>query len=95
MVWRHRGAPCALRLRAGGADATAGGTQRNLEKSSSGWLVGDSLTVADLAAYGRVMSFKLGKYDAIPADVVDAFPKTNGMLSLRSMRAAGCPSHTS
>jgi len=34
-------------------------------------LVGDSLTVADLALYSRVMSFKLGKYDNIPGDIVD------------------------
>ena len=41
--------------------------------------MGDSLTVADLAAYGRVMSFKRGKYDNIPADVVDNFPLTTAL----------------
>jgi glutathione S-transferase len=37
------------------------GLERFAGRNASGWLVGDSLTVADLALYSRVMSFKLGK----------------------------------
>jgi photosystem I subunit 11 len=54
-------------------------TSQGWAQFSSGWLVGDSLTVADLALYSRVMSFKLGKYDDIPGNVVDAFPKVSAL----------------
>ena len=55
------------------------GLERFAGCNASGWLVGDSLTVADLALYSRVMSFKLGKYDNIPANVVDGFPKVSAL----------------
>ena len=41
-------------------------------------MVGDSMTVADLATYGRCMSFVLGKYDNIPGNIVDGFPLVKG-----------------
>jgi glutathione S-transferase len=52
--------------------------QRILAKSSSGWMVGSTLSIADLATYGRVLSFKTAKYDDIPANIVDAFPHVTG-----------------
>ena len=55
------------------------GLERFAGRNASGWLVGDSLTVADLALYGRAMSFKLGKYDNIPPNIVDGFPKVNAL----------------
>ena len=56
-----------------------GGLERFAGRNASGWLVGDSLTVADLALYSRVMSFKLGKYDDIPGNVGDGFPKVSAL----------------
>ena len=47
------------------------GLERFAGRNASGWLVGDSLTVADLALYSRVMSFKLGKC-ACPRKVPDS-----------------------
>ena len=35
--------------------------------------------MADLALYSRVMSFKLGKYDDIPGNFVDGFPKVTAL----------------
>ena len=55
------------------------GLERFAGRNASGWLVGDSLTVADLALYSRVMSFKLGKYDDIPGNIVDGFPKVSAL----------------
>ncbi len=62
--------------------------QRLLAKSTSGWMVGSSLTVADLATYGRVMSFKGGKYDNIPATICDAFPLVSGAFCVVSATPA-------
>jgi hypothetical protein len=55
-------------------------------------MVGGTMTVADLATFGRVLSFKARKYDNIPADLLDKFPLINGAhnisTSVRSARAA-------
>lgn len=48
-------------------------------KNGTGWAVGSSLTVADLAIYVRMGSFLAGKYDGIPAAVLDP------MSALRSL----------
>jgi hypothetical protein len=49
-------------------------------------MVGGTMTVADLAAFGRVLSFKARKYDNIPADLLDKFPLVNGAHKQTSAR---------
>ncbi len=52
------------------------------KNTSSGWMIGPEMTVADLATYGRVLSFKARRYDNIPADLLDQFPLVNGAAAL-------------
>lgn len=53
--------------------------ERLVVQNGTGWAVGPSMTIADLAIYVRMGSFLLGKYDGVPASVL------NPMASLKAL----------
>ncbi len=60
-------------LAAGPLSVWFGNLEKQLSGTGSGYFVGDKLTVADLAVYCRLQSFKGAKYDDIPADIVSRY----------------------
>ena len=65
---------------ASGPISTLFGNLEKLQKANGGdWLVGQSITIADLAAYCKLNSFVRGAYDDIPKDILSGFP---GLVAL-------------
>lgn len=48
--------------------------EKKLSSSTSGFLVGDSLTIADLSLYSDLTWLQSGALDGIPTDVVNSYP---------------------
>lgn len=48
--------------------------EATLQESESGWLVGNSVTIADLKLMPLVRWFRQGILDGIPPSFLDAFP---------------------
>ena len=58
-------------LAAGPLTTWLGFLNKQLGASTSGFICGQSLTIADLALFCRMQSLKGGKYDDIPGDIVE------------------------
>ena len=60
---------------ASGPISTLFGNLAKMQAANGGdWMVGPTLTIADLAAYCKLNSFVRGAYDDIPKDILDGFP---------------------
>jgi glutathione S-transferase len=52
-----------------------------LKESTSGWLVGDSITIADLRVEGNLDWINSGMLDGIPKNVLDKYPLLKGHMN--------------
>jgi glutathione S-transferase len=67
-------------------EATEGGLpfffgllEKMVKENGSGWLVGDSLTIADLNFYALSSWLTSGMLDGVPTDSLDAYPLTKSI----------------
>ena len=63
-----------VELAAGPLAIWFGNIEKALQRGGGTWLVGEKLSIADLAAYCRMNSFVRGAYDDIPKDIVNGYP---------------------
>lgn len=54
--------------------------EAKLKESTSGWLVGDSITIADLRVEGNLDWISSGTLDGIPKNVLDTYPLLKGHM---------------
>ena len=52
-----------------------------LEDNKSGWLVGESVTIADLKAHQFVAWMLGGTLDGVPVESMDAYPKLKALYA--------------
>jgi len=51
-----------------------GHIEKRLEKSESGWVVGDSMTIADLKIFSNLTWFTSGVLDGVPTTMLEEYP---------------------
>jgi glutathione S-transferase len=54
--------------------------EKSLEKSTSGWLVGEAPTVADIKLYTDLTWYCGGVLDGIPKDMLDSYPACKALM---------------
>jgi Glutathione S-transferase len=54
--------------------------EKSLEKSASGWLVGDTPTVADIKLYTDLTWYFGGVLDGIPTNLLDSYPACKALM---------------
>ena len=54
--------------------------EKKISENSSGWVVGESISIADLALYCELNWFTGGILDGIPTNVLDAYPACTQLM---------------
>ena len=54
--------------------------EKKISENSSGWVVGESISIADLAVYCELAWFSSGILDGIPANVLDSYPACTQLM---------------
>lgn len=57
-----------------------GVVEKTLEGSESGWLVGESVTIADISWYTDLMWISSGVMDGIPRTLLDDYPNSKALM---------------
>ena len=53
---------------------------KQIEDNGTGYLVGDSLTIADFKVYTSLFMLRSGNLDGIPTTIVDDYPGLVGLI---------------